>query len=341
MTTFPGVDSDLSGVMQAVFAKHAAAGEQDASVFDGALWEELTGLGLARLTGSEDSGGSGAGWLEAAELLSAAAASGVRAPLAEHDLLACSLLEAAGLPVDDRLRTLAEVDVDGLALAVAWARCAQRLVLVWPAGGGWLVADVDPSGTTEIVPGTNVIGEPRDGVSVDLGAVQGTPIEGSLVEQHRRKGAVARAVQVCAALDRALALSCEHATTRHQFGRPLSRFQAVQHLIADMAAECALARAATEAALAAAMRTDWAGDEVLFRIAVARSCAGHAATTVVRNAHQVHGAIGTAIEHDLHRFTRAALAWRAEFGSVDQWDRRLAAIVRDAGSDGLWSLIAD
>ena len=57
-------------------------------------------------------------------------------------------------------------------------------------------------------------------------------------------------------------------------------------------------------------------------------------------AHQVHGAIGTALEHDLHRFTRAALAWRGEFGSVGYWDRRLAAAAAAAGPGGLWPFIA-
>ena len=66
-------------------------------------------------------------------------------------------------------------------------------------------------------------------------------------------------------------------------------------------------------------------------MAVARSCAGHAASVVVRNAHQVHGAIGTTREHRLHEFTRAALAWRSEFGSVQYWDDQVtdAALQRE------------
>lgn len=59
----------------------------------------------------------------------------------------------------------------------------------------------------------------------------------------------------------------DHVSTRNQFGRPLARFQAVQNLVADMAAESALARAATEAALDASIRSDWAGEDLPFRIA--------------------------------------------------------------------------
>ena len=340
MTTIPGVDSDLSTMMNAVFAAHAATGEDSAGTPNPAFWQSLIELGLSRLTGAADSGGSAAGWLEAAELLSAAAGAGVQIPLAEHDLLAGALLEAAALPVDDRLRTVAELDSAGVARAVPWASPAASIVTLWRSADSWLVADVDVSAFDEIIPGTNLVGEPRDRVTVDTGSLRGTPIDDTLVKQYHLKGALARAIQVSAALDRALMLSCEHATTRTQFGRSLAQFQAVQNLIADMAAESALARAATEAALVAAVQHGWSSDDLGFRVAVARSCTGHATTTVVRNAHQVHGAIGTALEHDLHRFTRAALAWRGEFGSVGYWDRRLAAAAAAAGPGGLWPLIA-
>ena len=68
-----------------------------------------------------------------------------------------------------------------------------------------------------------------------------------------------------------------------------------------------------------------------FLVAAARSCAGHASSVVVRNAHQVHGAIGTTREHRLHEFTRAALAWRSEFGSVRYWDEWLTDAALSAG----------
>jgi len=150
-----------------------------------------------------------------------------------------------------------------------------------------------------------------------------------------------RSIQVCAALDRVLELSVEHAAARIQFGRPLARFQAVQNLIADIAAEAALARAATEAALTAAVTSEWSASNLEFLVAVARSCAGHAASVVVRNAHQVHGAIGTTREHRLHEFTRPALAWRSEFGSVQYWDEQVTGAAVEAGAAGLWSLITN
>lgn len=324
------IDTALADMMAAVFAEHGA---------DSDLWDRLDALGLVRLTGAEDSGGSGAGWAEAAELMSAAVRHAARIPLAEHDLLACWLLDCAGIPADSRQRTVALLDEHGRAAGVPWASSAQRIVLVWQHDGGYRVADVD-SAEMSITAGTNMIGEPRDAVEVDTSTLAGVEIPEGLVDTVRLKGALVRAVQICAALDAALQSCVDHATTRIQFGRPLAKFQAVQHLVSDIACEAALARSATEAALAVAMATDWAAPNLEFLVAAARSCAGHATSAVVRNAHQVHGAIGTTIEHRLHHFTRAALAWRSEFGSTRYWDDRLTDMATDAAAHGLWSLIS-
>lgn len=333
-SSMTGVDPALVEMMNAAFAEYRDSQVQA----DDRLWQKLEELGLARLTGPEQVGGSGAGWYEAAELLAAAARHGVRIPLAEHDLLACWLLDAVGLPSTGAIRTVCLVDARGTAAGVPWAAHARRIVVVWDDGGGYRAADVDAESLV-VTAGFNTIGEPRDVVTADVSALDGVSVPVQLVTQLKLKAALVRSIQVCAALDRIVQLSVEHAMSRVQFGRPLSRFQAVQQLIADLAAEAALARAAMEAALTTAVATDWSGENLEFRVAVARSCAGHAAEVVVRNAHQVHGAIGTTLEHRLHEFTRAALAWRSEFGSVRYWDQRVTDAALAAGASGLWSLV--
>ncbi|MGP4055733.1 acyl-CoA dehydrogenase family protein [Mycobacterium sp. 4D054] len=328
--TMPGVDPALAEMMDAVFAEHGT---------DEDLWSRLDALGLVRLTGPEESGGSGAGWHEAAELLSAAVRHCVRAPLAENDLLAGWVLDAAGIRYDAAVRTVAVLDGTGTAGTVPWASRADRVVVIWPDDAGWLAADVAVEAVT-IAPGANLIGEPRDDVAVDISSLQGVRVGAGLVAQLQLRSALTRAIQVCAALDGALELSIEHASARVQFGRPLAKFQAVQHLISDIAAEAALARSATEAALAVAVDSDWSSPRVEFLVAAARSCTGHATSVVVRNAHQVLGAIGTTREHRLHEFTRAALAWRSEFGSVRHWDGLLTDMATQTGPHTLWNLIA-
>jgi acyl-CoA dehydrogenase len=330
------VDPDLVEMMSAVFAAHRDRYGPTQGLDE--LWSQLGELGLVRLTGSEKSGGGGAGWAEAAELLRAAACNAVSVPLAEHDLLACWLLEAAGLDVDEKGRTAALLDESGVAHGVPWAATSERIVVIWPDGAGFRVADVDTT-AVHLAVGSNGAGEPRDSLVVDTGSLTGTAVPAALVAQWRRRAALTRAIQVCATLDRILALSVTHAGERIQFGRPLAKFQAVQHLVADIAAEAALARAATDGALVEALRTDWTSEHLDFLVAVARSCAGHATSVVVRNAHQVHGAIGTTREHRLHEFTARALAWRSEYGSVQFWDDILTDYAAAAGADGLWALV--
>ncbi|MEN4479651.1 acyl-CoA dehydrogenase family protein [Mycolicibacterium cosmeticum] len=344
-TTAPAVDADLSAMMDAVFADYQAGSAERVpgrrATLDRALWRRLDDLGLVRLTGAEASGGSGAGWREAAELLSCAVRHGVRVPLAEHDLLANWLWEAVtGDSGDDCVRTVCVLPRDGHAeVPVPWAGEVDRVVVVWPSGPEYRVADLATTALA-IGPKTNLIGEPRDVVVVDPTPHNGHPVSPALVTQLKQKAALVRAVQVCAALDRAVQMSVEHVSTRLQFGRPLAKFQAIQNLVSDAAAQAALARSATEAALNMAIETDWKSPYLAFQIAVARSCAGHAASVVTRNSHQVHGAIGTTHEHRLPEFTRAALAWRSEFGSVHFWDGQVAAAAMAAGQKGLWELIA-
>ncbi len=103
MTAGPAVDAALIDMMGAVFAGYREKHPPTTTIQrDPDLWRHLDELGLVRLTGDEQHGGSGAAWTEAAELLAAAVSHGIRIALAEHDLLACWLLDAAGYPQTTR-----------------------------------------------------------------------------------------------------------------------------------------------------------------------------------------------------------------------------------------------
>lgn len=340
MTDTPLVDPDVAAVIREVLAD-AADGDLSG------LWNQLAALGLARLTAPEAEGGSGAGWRESALLAGELAACGIGLPAGEHDLLAGWLLRTAGLTGDDRRRTVAVLEVgtglddstgldDTTGTQVPFASSSELVVCLWPDGRGWRVSDL-PAASLAITPGANLAGEPRDTVTVPAGLLgSGAPVGADVPSLLELRGALLRAIQIAGALEAAVSLTVGHVTTRKQFGRPLAAFQAVQHLLADMAAEAALARAAVDAAVGAAAGT---GTPDAFRVAVARSCAGHAASVVVRHAHQLLGAIGTTQEHALHRLTLPALAWRAEYGTTEHWDQQVAAAAAAAGPGGLWSMI--
>lgn len=329
------VDQDLIDMIGSVLSRHDDKAAVAPAAVDRDLWTQLGDLGLVRLTGSEDCGGSGAGWYEAAALHSVAARNAVRLPARTRP--AGRLARRGAGPPGPRRRD--PHCVRGRCgrgrPRRAWASAADRILIVHPRDGQWHVTDV-PIASARIEPGTNLIGEPRD--TVQVLADEWTPVAAEIVDRLALKAALVRAIQVCAALDGCLELAREHVTSRMQFKRPLAAFQAVQGMVADIACESALVRAATEAALMYAVESGWAAPDLAFRIAVARSCAGHATSVVVRNTHQIHGAIGTTQEHPLHHVTRAALAWRSESGSVRHWDDEVARLSLAAGRCDLWGM---
>jgi acyl-CoA dehydrogenase len=301
------------------------------------LWSALDESGLARLTESTKTGGSGASWREAAVLLSAGAEHLAAIPLAESDLLAGFLLAGTGSARDGSVRTAAVLDSDGIADAVPWASRVDRIAVAYQ-DSGWRVADV-PTAQVTIEPGANLAFEPRDRVSVEVSTLDGQRIEDTAIEQFRLRGALARSIATCGAMERVLRICVEHTTSRVQFGRPLAKFQAVQAMIAEIATESALARAAAEYAVTVVEEDQWQGPRVQFAVAAAKSASAHAASPVARKAHQALGAIGFTMEHELHRYTNRILSWRSEFGSVRYWDDTLTDAAVAAGGAGLWSLI--
>ncbi|MBM6577827.1 hypothetical protein KCP91_15695 [Microvirga sp. SRT01] len=145
-------------------------------------------------------------------------------------------------------------------------------------------------------------------------------------------GAMLRASQMAGAVARVLEMAVDYANTRQQFGRPIGRFQAVQQLLARLAAEAAAGQAASDMAWSAldAGTLDHAG-------AIAKIRAGEAARIAATIGHQVHGAIGVTDEHMLHYVTRRLWTWRLEYGSERAWATRLGEAARREGD--LWSFL--
>ncbi len=97
---------------------------------------------------------------------------------------------------------------------------------------------------------------------------------------------------------RALELAVEHARAREQFGAPLAALPAVQSRLAD----AALAADAIALTAWAAAANDAGLQDAELR------WAGFACCEVTASAHQVHGAVGFALETGLHVFYRRARA---------------------------------
>ncbi|WP_313666794.1 acyl-CoA dehydrogenase family protein [Arsenicicoccus bolidensis] len=331
-------DPELVGLLDEVLREHRPGPDHDVSGLDRTRWNLLEGLGLTLLTSAETRGGSGGSWHDAAALHEGTAAHGIHLPLAEHDLLASWALESASLPPLPGIATVALLDGSGEARTVPWASQAEHIVLIHSeAHHGPSVEAVLP-GEVEIETGTNLAGLPRDTVRAGAPGPTAVAVSTDVVAALRHRAALVRAIQMCGAMDAAVAATVRHVGERVQFGRSLAQFQAVQHRLADAAAEAALARAATWAALDEAVETDFTGEGLPVSIAVARSCAGQAGSAVVRAAHQLHGAIGTTWEHSLRQLTMPILAWTNEYGTVAESEDTVTRAVLATGGH-VWPLV--
>jgi alkylation response protein AidB-like acyl-CoA dehydrogenase len=114
-------------------------------------------------------------------------------------------------------------------------------------------------------------------------------------------------------LQRVLEMTVDYAKERKQFDRPIGTLQIIQHYCADMATDIDGARFGTYQAA-------WMLSEGLpctKEVAIAKAWTSQASQRVVALAHQIHGAIGVTIEHDLHYYTRRAKAAELAFGDAN------------------------
>ena len=352
LTDAAEVAAELRAVAADIFADAAdRLPDTVARPLDAQVWATLEETGLARLTGAEASGGSGAGWLEAAAVLGEAASAGVPLPLLEHDLLAGWLRDAAGLPQPDdawdassegdpaapTITTAAEAVATGRPVTVPWLPAAASVVVLDASGTHPHVYEI---GASDLVfeERISVSGEPQGLVVLPTGVPGAVEVSAEVADEFRHRGALGRAVQMAGAAEAISQLCVEHVTTRVQFGRPIGKFQAVQQLVTDVASEAALTRTIVDRAVLTVAEHGMQDARSRFFVAAAKACAGGAAETIVRNAHQIHGAIGTTLEHSLQRRTRPVMGWRREFGATAEWEARIEELVLDQGAD-LWELI--
>jgi acyl-CoA dehydrogenase len=152
--------------------------------------------------------------------------------------------------------------------------------------------------------------------------------------------ALMRSVQMSHAMSKALQLSLQFANDRIQFGKPIGKFQAVQHMLAVMASEVAAASAIVGSAVQAFAAARWPdpvdADQGDWWVGAAKARCGEAAAKVFEIAHQVHAAMGYTREHSLHFTTRRLLVWRDSFGAEHYWQAYLGHQAIKLGADKLW-----
>ena len=150
-----------------------------------------------------------------------------------------------------------------------------------------------------------------------------------------------RAEQMAGALEGCLEQSLRYAADRRQFGRPIAKFQAVQHNLAVLAGEVAAATTSADAAASAIARHGIDDDRSLVAVATAKIRGGQAAGAGAAIAHQVHGAMGFTREYSLQHRTRRLWSWRDEFDPETVWAIELGRLIAQRGGDALWATVTE
>ncbi|WP_207945843.1 acyl-CoA dehydrogenase family protein [Actinomadura sp. 7K534] len=324
----------------------ARAMDGDPAGHSPALWKEMVELGWPGLAFPEEHGGVGGDFLDVSLLFEQLGYAQVPSPLLVS--VAC-----CGMPVA-RFGTSGQRE--RWLSAISEGRITTAAPLPWDRPGDGPVASRDGdghvlNGTATFVPfaasaehilvAAHLDGEPRafwvDASSVTLKPL-GTvgwdrpchveladvrvPAEAALGEDASGAdaaraislfGAAATCAEMVGAAQRVLDMTVAYATEREQFGKPIGSFQAVQHHCADMAIDVLGSRFIAYEAI-------WllsADREAAQEVSMAKAWVSEAYERVCALGHQVHGAIGFTEEHDLHLFSRHAMAAALAHGDGD------------------------
>jgi butyryl-CoA dehydrogenase len=138
------------------------------------------------------------------------------------------------------------------------------------------------------LPADQRLGEEGDGFKIAMNTLDG--------------GRIGIASQALGISQAALDLSIEYAKKRVQFGKPISKFQAIQHMIADMATEIDAARLLVyRAAYAKETKPRFS-----YEAALAKLYAAEVAMRTTTKAVQIHGAYGYTKRYPVERLMRDA-----------------------------------
>ncbi len=312
------------------------------------LWETIVELGVPLVLVGEEKGGMGGSWADAYVVVRHCGRASVPLPIPEA-ILAGWLGAQAGielpagppgliahpLPAD----AITDGRYRGTVERIPWGRDAAYYLGI--TSERELVA-LAPDGT-EVERQDSLGHDPRDTVVFSGSPVIARAPVALPADAVRWLCAMLRSAQIAGAGARCLEIGVQYTSEREQFGRTLSRFQAIQHNLAVMAGALATVEAISAAAFRA-MDQHGIGTgqrDAQFEIAAAKCRASDAVETLTRIGHQVHGAIGFTYEYGLHFLTRRLWSWRAEFGGSGEWAEYLGNVARTEGGDDIWGYITN
>lgn len=230
--------------------------------------------------------------------------------------------------------------VNGVKLAVLNAHCAQHLVVSARTRGSvgersgvtLFIVDVNAPGVSResfvAVDGSRGAHVHLDSVLLGDEQVLGEVDKGLPLAERVIDGAiVAIGAEALGAMQALLDTTVEYTRTREQFGQPISKFQALQHRMADMYLKVEETRSLL---LHAAIRMDEKSAESAAACAALKVKVAEAGRFVAQQAVQLHGGIGMTDELCVgHHFKRLMLLEKL-YGDEDWYLQKFAALAARA-----------
>lgn len=272
------------------------------------LWNKLQECGFADALLSEERGGAGLALPDVFAMIELCGSYAVPVPLAET-MLARSLLAGAGLEPPKGCITFGQdaTNADG-AIRCKLVPCGRVANWVLLAHGDACL--LLPVARAEVKPAVFALDADLAWSAAEVDAAR------RLAGGHdlRTLQACIYAAQLSGALMSVFTRTLQFANERSQFGRPIGKFQAIQHQLSVISEHTFAARMAAQIGCHCAGATP-----ERLRVAVAKARTSEAALEVAALSHSIHGAIGFTEEFDLQLFTRRLHAWRQSAGSESYW----------------------
>ena len=136
-----------------------------------------------------------------------------------------------------------------------------------------------------------------------------------ILEESLDRARLALVAQAVGAMDATVRITADYSKERQQFGQPIGKFQAIQHLATDMFTAAYQARSALYAGLCA---VEAPPEQRCRATSVAKLIAGLSSQTVSRNAIQIHGGYGITDEYAVSHYYRRLLVLEKQYGGNDE-----------------------
>ncbi|MBT2583334.1 acyl-CoA dehydrogenase [Planococcus sp. ISL-109] len=299
------------------------------------LWDTCEEAGLTLLGISEEQGGVGGDFEDVLGVLYLMGKYAAPVPLLEV-LSANAVLASQGMEFGDKKRVIhfiGEAELERIE-RIPFARYVEQVVVIKKEGETAALALLDLS-EADVKHHENLAAEPRDSVNINA-ALNWISLPESYEEMKEKdllETAAGKSAQMTGAMEAVLNLSVFYSKERKQFGRPLHKFQAIQHHLTSMAGEYAAAYSTLQVVAASYEKPYFPQYVAMMKTELSKQ-----ANTVAKAAHQLHAGIGMTYEHELHHFTRRLWAWRDEAGNETYWTNRLAELYMAEDHD-IWEQI--